>query len=166
MNIKSTNIKNFTVFDDFQLNSDSGINIIIGNNGTGKTHLLKSLYAVCESINIINKNMHPYDIAQPYFKVNSIDLVKDKSDINKETSITVSYVKDDYEKCVTIKHEGHRLTADGVSCEYIDFNISDIFVPAKEILSHSRGFLALNNKYDMPFDKTYVDIITNAELPN
>jgi len=48
---------------------------------------------------------------------------------------------------------------------HINFTISDIFIPAKEILSHSRGFLALNNKYDMPFDKTYVDIITNAELP-
>lgn len=165
MSIKSINIKNFTVFDDFQLNLDSGINIIIGNNGTGKTHLLKVLYAVCESINIINKNMHPYDIAQPYFKVNSIDLVKDKSDINKQTSITVSYLKDDCKKCVAIKHEEHRLTADGLSGEYIDFSISDIFIPAKEILSHSRGFLALNNKYEMPFDKTYVDIITNAELP-
>lgn len=42
---------------------------------------------------------------------------------------------------------------------------SNIFITATEILSHSKGFLALNNKYDMPFDKTYVDIITNAELP-
>ncbi|WP_371025314.1 AAA family ATPase [Paraclostridium ghonii] len=33
------------------------------------------------------------------------------------------------------------------------------------MLSHSKGFLALNNKYNMQFDKTYVDIITNAELP-
>ena len=40
-----------------------------------------------------------------------------------------------------------------------------IFIPAKEMLSHSKGFLALNNKYELPFDKTYIDIITNAELP-
>lgn len=165
MNIKCVNIKNFTVFDDFQLDVFSGINIIIGRNGTGKTHLLKGLYSVCESVNIINKNMHPYDIAEPYFKVNSIDLVRDKAHKDKETSITVKYLKDIYHKCVTIKHEGTRLAADSVSCKDIDFNINDIFIPAKEILSHSRGFLALNNKYDMPFDKTYVDIITNAELP-
>lgn len=44
-------------------------------------------------------------------------------------------------------------------------NANTIFIPAKEMLSHSKGFLALNNKYNMPFDKTYVDIITNAELP-
>lgn len=33
------------------------------------------------------------------------------------------------------------------------------------MLSHSKGLLALNNKYKIPFDKTYIDIIVNAELP-
>lgn len=167
MNIKSVNIKNFTVFDDFELDVSAGINIIIGKNGTGKTHLLKGLYAVCESVNYENKRKsnEPYDISQPYFKVNSMDLVRDKSDINKETSIKVNYLNNSYAKYVIIKHEGMKLAADGSGYKYIDFTINDIFIPAKEILSHSRGFLALNNKYDMPFDKTYVDIITNAELP-
>lgn len=167
MNIKSVNIKNFTVFDDFELDVSPGINIIIGKNGTGKTHLLKGLYAVCESANykIKRKSNEPYDISQPYFKVNSMDLVRDKSDRNKETSITVNYLKDSHVKYVIIKHEGMKVAGDGSSYKYIDFTINDIFIPAKEILSHSRGFLALNNKYDMPFDKTYVDIITNAELP-
>ena len=167
MNIKSVNIKNFTVFDDFELDVSAGINIIIGKNGTGKTHLLKGLYAVCESVNYKNKRKsnEPYDISQPYFKVNSMDLVRDKSDINKEKSIKVNYLNDSYAKYVIIKHEGMKLVADGSGYKYIDFTINDIFIPAKEILSHSRGFLALNNKFDMPFDKTYVDIITNAELP-
>lgn len=33
------------------------------------------------------------------------------------------------------------------------------------MLSHSKGFLALYNKSKIPFDKTYIDIIVNAELP-
>ena len=115
MNIKSVNIKNFTVFDDFELDVSAGINIIIGKNGTGKTHLLKGLYAVCESVNYKNKRKsnEPYDISQPYFKVNSMDLVRDKSDINKETSIKVNYLNDSYAKYVIIKHEGMKLVADG-----------------------------------------------------
>lgn len=167
MNIKSVNIKNFTVFDDFELNVSSGINIIIGKNGTGKTHLLKGLYAVCESVNYENKRKsnEPYDISQPYFKVNSMELVRDKNNGNKETSITANYLNDSYVKYVIIKHEGMKLARDGSAYKDINFNINGIFIPAKEILSHSNGFLALNNKYDMPFDKTYIDIITNAELP-
>ena len=167
MNIKSINIKNFTVFDDFELDVSAGINIIIGKNGTGKTHLLKGVYAVCESVNYENKRKsnEPYDISQPYFKVNSMDLVRDKSDINKETSIKVNYLKDSSVKYAIIKDDNMKMAVDGSEYKYIDFTINDIFIPAKEILSHSRGFLALNNKFDMPFDKTYVDIITNAELP-
>ena len=48
MTIKSVGLKNFTVFKDFQLEVSSGINIFVGENGTGKTHLLKALYAACE----------------------------------------------------------------------------------------------------------------------
>jgi AAA15 family ATPase/GTPase len=33
------------------------------------------------------------------------------------------------------------------------------------MLSHSKGFLALNEKYDMPFDATQIDIVVNAQLP-
>ena len=33
------------------------------------------------------------------------------------------------------------------------------------MLSHSKGFLALNRKYKLPFDETQIDIISNASLP-
>ena len=33
------------------------------------------------------------------------------------------------------------------------------------MLSHSKGFLALNQKFNMPFDQTQIDIIVNASLP-
>ena len=48
MPIKCIGLKNFTVFEDFQLEVSSGINVFVGENGTGKTHLLKALYAACE----------------------------------------------------------------------------------------------------------------------
>ena len=39
-------IENFTVFDEVEFQFGHGINIIIGDNGTGKSHLLKLAYAV------------------------------------------------------------------------------------------------------------------------
>lgn len=48
MSIESIGLKNFTVFEDFRIDVSSGINIFIGENGTGKTHLLKAIYAACE----------------------------------------------------------------------------------------------------------------------
>lgn len=39
-----------------------------------------------------------------------------------------------------------------------------VFIPEKDILSHSKGLLALNTKRSIPFDKTYIDLLSSAEL--
>ena len=49
--------------------------------------------------------------------------------------------------------------------EWSGLNIHSVFIPTTEMLSHSKGFLALYEKYNMPFDGTQVDIIVNASLP-
>ena len=44
--INSLTARNFTVLPENTLNFSAGINVIFGENGTGKTHLLKLLYAL------------------------------------------------------------------------------------------------------------------------
>jgi ABC-type polar amino acid transport system ATPase subunit len=46
-----------------------------------------------------------------------------------------------------------------------DSSTHSLFIPVAEMLSHSQGFLELNAKYQMPFDKTQIDILVNAGLP-
>lgn len=45
--IEQLKISNFTVFDSVNMVFSPKINLIIGENGTGKTHLLKAIYALC-----------------------------------------------------------------------------------------------------------------------
>jgi recombinational DNA repair ATPase RecF len=52
MGIQKILLTNFTVFEELEIEFCQGINIFIGENGTGKTHLMKLLYAAC-------KAMHP-----------------------------------------------------------------------------------------------------------
>ena len=44
--LKSLKVKNFTAFPAARLDFAKGLNVIVGENGTGKTHLLKLPYAV------------------------------------------------------------------------------------------------------------------------
>ncbi|ANB01733.1 ATP/GTP-binding protein [Ectothiorhodospira sp. BSL-9] len=44
--ISSLHLKNFVAFTDLTIKFSPGINIIIGENGTGKTHLLKAILAL------------------------------------------------------------------------------------------------------------------------
>lgn len=180
MSIKDIFIKNFTVFKEEHLDFSKGINVFIGENGTGKTHLLKCIYAACEISKEGNRNIDNISnyfvgalkkgefftkLAKPLvLEVRPQDdgIIKDKQYLmgklhfnleDKSTNQTI-------QKIDVISDE---------DCSYeIGFPDKEqkaIFIPAKEMLSHSKGFLALNNKYDMPFDKTYIDSITNAELP-
>lgn len=44
--ISSLHLKNFVAFNDLSIKFSPGINIILGENGTGKTQLLKAIYAL------------------------------------------------------------------------------------------------------------------------
>lgn len=44
--LKSLKVKNFTVFEDATLEIASGLNVFIGENGLGKSHLLKLPYSI------------------------------------------------------------------------------------------------------------------------
>lgn len=158
MPIIKVHIQNFTVFENMEIAFSEGVNIVIGANGTGKTHLLKSLYAICEGVNA--NNSKAFDIAQSYFLVESTELKREKDDHSKR-----SFVQVNFSETSAATFELHKPGVKETFARFGDFQGKAIFIPEKEMLAHSRGFLALYNKYPMPFDKTYVDILTNAELP-
>ena len=49
MAIGKLSLKNVTVFDELSLSFSPGINVFIGPNGVGKTHVLKILYSACRA---------------------------------------------------------------------------------------------------------------------
>lgn len=157
MGIKNITIQNFTVFEAIQLNFSKGINVIIGENGAGKTHILKLIYGISESL----KYKMPCDISNEYFKTDSDNLIREK-DLYLKIYATIKY-SDENEATYIFPKDKYKCLETMIFNK--DTSYKSIYIPAKEMLSHSKGFLALNNKYDMPFDKTYIDIITNAELP-
>ena len=46
MAVNQIEINKFTVLNSVKIGFSDGINVIIGENGTGKTHLLKLIYAI------------------------------------------------------------------------------------------------------------------------
>lgn len=52
--IEHLELKNFTAFKRLSIDFSAKINVIIGENGTGKTHLLKAAYGLCAAANSLN----------------------------------------------------------------------------------------------------------------
>ena len=159
MSIESVKLFNITTFHSLEMQCSKGINIIIGGNGTGKTTLLKFIYASCEWSNK-KTNRNKAKKISDYFSYDNCDMTKFKT-----------YESNEHYSAFEIKYDGiifeYRLN-ENVMCNldnWLNKEVKSIFIPTMEMLSHSKGFLAMNEKYNMPFDATQTDIIVNAELP-
>ena len=145
--------------DSFKLHFSDGINVIIGENGTGKTTLLKMIYAATQW-SMEQANVGKTDKFHKFFSnsIDDSDLLK--NDSNKDGYCGFEVSDGEHTFSYSLSHKGFFNLAD-----WIGLNIQSVFIPTTEMLSHSKGFLALNEKFKMPFDGTQVDIIVNASLP-
>ncbi len=170
MGIQNIKIENFTVFENLNIDFAAGINVFIGENGTGKTHLLKLSYGMIqESVAASKNNVFP---------------IKSRCDIKDYFKVPLSqlaYIKDNVRDVVKISCEGnefdlrlvkkrglianHSSNIDSTIQVLSKFNLQPVFIPAKDILTHSKGFMSLYDKFEMPFDKSYYDIISISLLP-
>lgn len=145
--------------DAFELSFTDGINVIIGENGTGKTTLLKMIYAATQW-SIQQTNPGKTDKFHKLFSYNITDSDLLKNDANKNGYCGFEVSDGEHTFSYSLSHKGIFNYGN-----WLGLDIQSVFIPTTEMLSHSKGFLALNEKYKMPFDGTQVDIIVNASLP-
>ena len=148
-----------SISDGFHLDFCDGINVIIGENGVGKTSLLKMIYAAAQwSIEKTNPGKTKNLLQFFSNAISDNEALKNSDYKNGYCYYRVSDGTHKFE--YSLSHKG--LFDFG---EWAGLNIHSVFIPTTEMLSHSKGFLALYEKYNMPFDGTQVDIIVNASLP-
>ncbi|MGB8453165.1 MAG: AAA family ATPase [Anaerocolumna sp.] len=175
MSLKKISLENFTVFDKMDAEFCDGINVFIGENGTGKTHLLKLLYAFCESgtlsqntkllfFKTLCKCFHSEQLS---FLINQISKpLAFTVDINEKKYLYQAVFKDniaDDERLepplnnvmITFQIEGQREKE----------TLQTAFIPAKEMLTHA-GIEKDYIERTIPFDKTLVDILFKSGMSN
>lgn len=170
MIIKKIKLENYTVFENQQVEFGSGINVFIGENGTGKTHILKALYSACQSVDkkvafshklVLTMLPDDYKISRlitrkPGNRVCTIRITAGDPNITQDRVLTTSF------NGKTKKWEADVTGEDGWEESFS--GISSIFIPAKEILSHSYNLNAASEKNNVRFDDTYLDIINAAKV--
>ncbi|MCI8705028.1 MAG: ATP-binding protein [Anaerotignum sp.] len=148
-----------TISDGFRLEFCDGINVIIGENGVGKTALLKMIYSATQW-SIYRTDRGKTKRLQHYFSnsLKNTDALKNARNKHDYSYYRVSDGNHCFE--YSFSHEAQILDE-----KWLGLNIQSVFIPTTEMLSHSEGFLSLNEKFNMPFDGTQIDIIVNALLP-
>jgi len=184
MAVNKIEIKKFTVFNNVTIQAGSGLNVIIGENGTGKTHLLKLIFIAkylrpadghlpsgeCLINEVSNYDLESllYSLANGVFKLNS-DKVSNllfQHNISKCMADGTNFLAQAAADDIISRTPPHNPVLNSES--YAIYITSDklhqpVFIPTKEMLSMSK-LLYVNEKYSkaMGIDQTLTDIILEA----
>lgn len=170
MIIKKVKLENYTVFESEQMEFTPGINVFIGENGTGKTHLLKLLYSACKSVD--KKTSFQQKLVDTMlpdeYKINRL-ITRMPGNHTANVRIQAGEREEKGDRVLSIsfnnKTKKYDATVSGKDGWEDSFaGISSIFIPAKEILSHSYNLNAASEMNNVRFDDTYLDIINAAKI--
>lgn len=170
MSLKSIEVQNFTVFEREEIKFSRGINVVVGPNGVGKTHLLKLLYAASQSAD--PKTSFPQKVVRCFLPddYRIARLVKRQQGANNSKIKVTSYGSGDSDgKSISMSFNSKTSKWDAdvqgeAGWEEEMSGMTSIFIPAKEILSNSYNLSAAVEKNNVSFDDTYLDIINSAKI--
>ncbi|MEI6335882.1 MAG: AAA family ATPase [Methylococcaceae bacterium] len=187
--IKQLSLRNFTVFKEADLTFSPGLNVIIGENGTGKTHLLKLGYIFSNAWHTLVKNQSLVSDqkVERYFserlqnifkpdKVGNLTTTGSDGKSNVSTLVsgnipTVSIRMPNEPETLPLPDEikwefsfSNRSIDNVVLQERLTRNAiygKGLYIPSKEMLSFFEGFLASYEKREFQFDETFRDLALN-----
>ncbi len=157
MTITRLELTNFTVFERAKFEFCPGINVLIGENGTGKTHVLKAMYAAYRA-------MHRWD--------GNLSVFWEKLDHKFQTVFRLvggnlrHLIRRGGKKSrVEISNDANGTAVLEVSRKTAHYELSNrldprhsLFVPPREVLAMYRGFVAAYEGRELDFDETYYDL--------
>ncbi len=167
--LNTLKIQNFTCFPEAELHFSKGLNVIVGENGTGKTHLLKLGYGILRSVDEAKeKPNEPILFYRDFterlcrlFRISPECALINTINNNNKLSISASFC--DKGKmttsfaCFDNPDNSKHIDTDNQYFTYDEVKSFPLFFPAKEILSVYDGFRSSLRKRELGFDETYLD---------
>ncbi len=155
-------LKHFTAFEDLDLRPSPGINVLTGINGTGKTHLMKVIYASCEASNDVAFARKLQGVFMPW--QGRIGRMVRRRKGGGLTNIRVErgdrYIQASFTS---------RTSSPGSAVVRVrgwkDEPVYSAYIPVKEMLANASGFVSLYDRRQLHFEEVYRDIIELASVP-
>lgn len=173
-------LTNFTVFSEASFTFCPGLNVIIGENGTGKTHLLKAGFLAANGWPKLNANGKTAgkEKTAAYFAEQLSQLFKpdrigslNSHKSGEKTLFTAEITPAQqpplcWKMSFSAKAES-KIAIDDLPDETQSAQqvVRSVYLPSKEMVSFFEGFIALTDRHELPFDGTYRDLALNLSSP-
>jgi len=170
--IEKIKVKHFTIINDEIIQFVQGLNVVIGENGVGKSHILKLVYTLVSVLHQAkieaispNKQMLQKKIAEKLlniFRPDALGRLVRRGMGRQRCEIEIFFT-----------NSRNNLSFNFSSASKTDVNITKmpssfledapIFFPTREVLSIFPGFADLYRNRHMEFDETYYDLCLALE---
>lgn len=181
--LKRLHLRNFTVFADANFEFGPGLNVMVGANGTGKSHVLKAGYALLynllhrlrtgtnnqsdseESSQKTELRTKLINVFQPVPASDEELIRRPAKNMEALMEVMTTYHVGQFKNTVTFSpKKSHTIYT--VQPEKWGTNIIDpIFIPAKEVLTLS-WLLSLYDYRRVHIDETYPDLLRLLAIPS
>ncbi|ACY17937.1 AAA family ATPase [Haliangium ochraceum] len=164
MKIRSIQIDRFTAFEHIEAEFSPGLNVFIGANATGKSHLLKLLYAPLKTLEQSPHRRGSRDREELALKVREKLEGVFRPEDERSGRLVRRTVGRDHARAAIVCDDGK-----------LDFELSTLgsltlkphrlptpetclFLPSREFLSAYEGFIAAYQSRELSIDETYYDL--------
>ena len=156
-------LERFTAFELVDLLPSTGINVLTGVNGTGKTHVMKVAYAACEAS---NEDVRFADKLRGVFMPwqSRIGRLAKRRQGGGRTSIRVERG----ERTLQASFSSRTASPDSADVrlrQWKESQVQSAYIPVKEMLANAPGFRSLYARRELHFEEVYRDILDRAYLP-
>jgi predicted ATP-dependent endonuclease of OLD family len=165
--LNTLQVKNFTLFSDATMKFAPGLNIMVGDNGTGKTILLKLAYAIQYVLHkALQESLH--SLTPISMEALNLDLSRKLKNVFQAEKLSNLCSTHGVNAQINMIINSD-LTIEISLAENLEFNIKKhneittnnslpIFIPGKEVLSIYPGFITSYEDRELAFDETYYDL--------
>lgn len=161
---------NFTAFGKLTVPLSPGINVFIGENGTGKTHVLKAGYAACATGECQGDFAQKVcDVFYPSGK-NIGRLVRrfagcERGALEVTRRLNGACAKLRLALSARSGAPG-KARVSGAAAAWKAQPWQAVYIPAKDMLANAPGFVALHGAREIHFEDVHVDLVRKASLPS
>jgi energy-coupling factor transporter ATP-binding protein EcfA2 len=164
MALTRVKLDRFTAFDKLDLDLSPGINVLVGANGTGKTHIMKVCYAACD----VSKKETPFgeklvNVFLPSGR--TLGRLVRRRRGGGRAWVGVFREESRLEGSFSSRAQAGRSLGEKGTSLWKTTPIESVYIPVKEMLSNAPGFRSLYATREVHFDEVYADILDRAYLP-
>jgi len=164
MAITKIKFQNFMAFDKLEFLPSPGVNILIGANGTGKTHIMKVAYSACD----ITKSQKDFaeKLVNNFLPSNkAIGRLVQRKPGSRRANVEIH--RGNFKLKISFSNHSKSTKSATITGnnEWMGKPLESVYIPVKEMLSNAPGFRSLYTQREIHFEEIYADIIDRAFRP-